>query len=61
MELLRRLSDAHGMSGFEENLADIITEEIKDHVDEISTDAMGNLIGRKKGRGLFGDACSPYG
>ncbi|MCP1661759.1 endoglucanase [Methanocalculus sp. AMF5] len=49
MELLRRLSDAHGMSGFEENLADIITEEIKDHVDEISTDAMGNLIAVKKG------------
>ncbi|MCP1714540.1 endoglucanase [Methanocalculus alkaliphilus] len=49
MELLRRLSDAHGVSGFEENLVDIISSEIRPYVDELSTDAMGNLIAIKKG------------
>jgi len=49
LELLRKLSDAHGLSGREENIREIIKEEIAPYVDEITTDSMGNLIAVKKG------------
>lgn len=49
LELLRKLSDAHGLSGREENIREIIKEEIAPYVDEIRTDSMGNLIAIKKG------------
>jgi len=49
-ELLEKLSNAPGVSGFEEEIRKIITDELKDHVDEIETDSMGNIIAVKKGR-----------
>jgi Cellulase M and related proteins len=49
LELLRKLSDAHGLSGREQNIREIIKEEIAPYVDEIRTDSMGNLIAIKKG------------
>ncbi|GAA5262421.1 M42 family metallopeptidase [Methanocalculus sp. MC3] len=49
LELLRKLSDAHGLSGREQNIREIIKEEIAPYVDEIRTDSMGNLIAVKKG------------
>lgn len=48
--LLEKLSNAPGVSGFEEEIRKIITNELKDHVDEIEIDAMGNLITVKKGK-----------
>jgi len=48
-ELLRRLSDAHGLSGFEGDIKTIIRKELEGHVDEIREDALGNLIAVKKG------------
>ncbi len=39
-----------GISGDEGCVREIIKEEIKDHADEITTDAMGNLIVFKKGK-----------
>lgn len=48
-ELLGRLSDAHGVSSCEGNVRDIIKEELRDHVDEIHEDKMGNLIAVRKG------------
>ncbi|WP_027340478.1 M42 family metallopeptidase [Halonatronum saccharophilum] len=47
--LLKRLSEAVGVSGCENEVRNIIREEIKDYVDEIRTDALGNLIVYKKG------------
>ncbi|MDO5844290.1 MAG: M42 family peptidase, partial [Methanocorpusculum sp.] len=47
--LLEKLSNAHGISGYEGNVAKVIKEEIKDYVDEIKTDKMGNVIAIKKG------------
>lgn len=47
--LLEKLSNAHGISGYEGNVAKVIKEEIKDCVDEIKTDRMGNVIAIKKG------------
>jgi endoglucanase len=48
-ELLKRLSDAHGVSSYEGNIRDIIKEEIAGDVNDIYTDKMGNLIAVKSG------------
>jgi len=48
-ELLRKLSNAHGVSGSEGSVFSIIKKELKGHVDKISEDTMGNLIAEKKG------------
>ena len=49
MELMKELSLAPGVSGSEEEIAKIITRELKDVADDIETDSMGNLIATKKG------------
>jgi len=47
--LLERLSNAHGGSGYESNIIKIIEKEIRQFVDEIRIDKMGNLIATKNG------------
>ena len=49
MELMKELSLAPGVSSCEEEVAKIITRELKDVADNIETDSMGNLIATKKG------------
>ncbi len=48
-ELLKKLSNAHGVSGSESSVFAIIKKELKGHVDSISEDPMGNLIATKRG------------
>lgn len=48
-ELLEKLSNAHGVSGYEGDIRKLIEEEVRPYVDEIKTDRMGNLITTKKG------------
>lgn len=48
--LLKKLSDAPGVSGFEEEIREIIIDELKDHVDEVEIDQMGNVITTRKGK-----------
>jgi endoglucanase len=50
MNLLEKLVTVFGVSGSEELVKDIIREEIRPYVDEITEDKMGNLIARKKGK-----------
>jgi len=50
-ELLKKLVEAYGPSGFEDQVRSMIREEIEPFVDEISVDAMGNLIAVKHGDG----------
>lgn len=50
-KLLKKLVDTYSPSGNEEKIKDVIKEEIKDLVDEMKVDALGNLIARKKGSG----------
>jgi endoglucanase len=50
-ELMRKLVEAYGPSGFEDAIRNIIRAEIEPYADEIDVDAMGNLIARKKGDG----------
>lgn len=48
--LLKRLTEASGVSGNEKEVRDIIISEIKDHVDSLKVDRLGNIITYKKGR-----------
>ena len=51
MRLLELLTQANGVSGNEEAVCEIIKNEIKDYVDEIKIDVLGNLIAHKCGNG----------
>ena len=48
---LEKLSNASGASGYEGEVRNIIKEAIKDYVDEIKVDRIGNIIAHKKGTG----------
>lgn len=48
MELLKRLSEAHGVPGREEQIRAIIRVELAGLVDEVSVDALGNLTAIKR-------------
>ncbi len=45
--LLEKLTLASGVSNYEDEVRNIILEEIKDYVDEITVDRMGNIIAVK--------------
>ena len=49
MKLLEELSLTPAISGFENEIREIISRELESCVDEIETDDMGNLISTKKG------------
>ncbi|MCD6147457.1 MAG: M42 family metallopeptidase [Thermoplasmata archaeon] len=48
-ELLKKLSNTHGISGYEDDVRKVVKEEMEELVDEIKVDAMGNLIAIKNG------------
>ena len=50
-ELIKKLVEAYGPSGFEDQMRDLIHDEIKSLADEITVDPLGNLIALKKGDG----------
>jgi putative aminopeptidase FrvX len=50
-ELLQMFSDAHGMSGYEDDVAALLRKEMEPLVDEVRTDKMGNVIGIRAGEG----------
>ncbi|MEM4576038.1 MAG: M42 family metallopeptidase [Candidatus Nezhaarchaeales archaeon] len=47
IDVLRRLSEAHGPPGLEDEVANIIVDELKGHVDGFVRDQLGNLIAYK--------------
>jgi putative aminopeptidase FrvX len=49
--LLEKLSNAFGPSGCEDEVRRLLARELRDKVDELRTDALGNLIAFKKGNG----------
>ncbi len=51
MELLRQLVEMSGISGREDRVRELVIKELKPLVDEIRTDALGNVIAFKKGTG----------
>ena len=52
-DLIRRLTEAYGPSGNEEQIREIILQEVEPHADEVRVDALGNLIALKKGCLLY--------
>ena len=51
IDILQQLSDAFGVSGFEDDVRKAITDLISPHVDEVKTDVLGNLIALRRGSG----------
>jgi putative aminopeptidase FrvX len=51
MELLKRMSEACGISGYEAPIRQVVTEALEGHVDSVETDHLGNVIAHKKGKG----------
>ena len=50
-DLLKKLVEAFGPSGFEDGMRDLIRPEVEQYADDISVDNLGNLIALKKGDG----------
>lgn len=48
--LLKRLSETPGVSGREERVRELVIAELRPLVDEISVDALGNVVAFKKGK-----------
>ncbi|MDD4354214.1 MAG: M42 family metallopeptidase [Candidatus Nanoarchaeia archaeon] len=46
-DLLKKLSEAHGASGYEENIAKIMVEELSKYSESVEIDKIGNVIARK--------------
>jgi tetrahedral aminopeptidase len=47
--LLKRLSEASGVSGYEQEVRDIVREEFGRYADEVRIDTLGNVVARKRG------------
>src|SRR4029078_10963958 len=51
LELLRVLSNAAAVSGDEGAVRKLVLEAIRPHVDEVTVDALGNVLAVKTGKG----------
>jgi putative aminopeptidase FrvX len=49
--LLKKLSEARGVSGYEAEVRGTVTEEFGRYADEVQTDKLGNVIALKRGEG----------
>ncbi|WP_026174410.1 M42 family metallopeptidase [Effusibacillus pohliae] len=47
--LLKKLTEAMGPSGFEDEIRQVIYEEVRDYADRVYTDSLGSLIVEKNG------------
>ena len=50
-DLIQKLTETYGPSGFEDQIRALIRAEIESLVDDIMVDALGNLVALKKGDG----------
>lgn len=50
-DLLRRLTAAPGIAGFEDKVRDVVRQAVEPLVDEMREDRLGNLIATKRGSG----------
>ncbi len=49
LSLLKRLSEARGPSGFEDEVRELVVRELEPHVDEVYVDRWGNVIAVRRG------------
>lgn len=52
-DLLTELTETSGVPGYEDRLRDIVRREFDSVVDEVRSDAMGNLVGTVEGDGAY--------
>lgn len=50
-DLIKKLTEAYGPSGYEHQMRQFIRQEIRGHADEIRSNALGSLIAHKRGSG----------
>jgi len=48
-DFLQKLSEAHGVSGYEHAIRDLVIEEFRSYADEITVTPMGSVITFKRG------------
>ena len=58
MDLLKKLCETPGISGYEERIQKVIREELEKVTDEVKVDKLGNVIGIKKAK-KTSDKASP--
>ena len=49
--MIKEYTQTWGVSGLEKKVSDLIIKEVMDYADEVTRDAMGNLIVLKRGNG----------
>ncbi|HEC92778.1 MAG TPA: M42 family peptidase [Candidatus Atribacteria bacterium] len=54
MDLLKKLCETPGISGYEERIQKVIREELEKVTDEVKVDKLGNVIGIKKAKKTSG-------
>ncbi|MEM4781312.1 MAG: M42 family metallopeptidase [Halalkalicoccus sp.] len=59
-DLLKRLTEARGVPGYEDRVREIVREELEPAVDAIETDAMGNVIGTIEGESAYSVAVAGH-
>lgn len=50
LPLLKKICEAPGVSGFERRVRDLVIREVKDLVDELEVDNMGNVLAIRRGK-----------
>lgn len=56
IDLLKRLCEASGIPGREDRLRQLVIDELRPLVDEVSVDTLGNVIGLRRARARRSDA-----
>ena len=51
VQLLREISNAHGISGFEDDVQNVVRGHLRSSCDEVSTDRLGNVTGLRRAAG----------
>ncbi len=51
IELIRTLTETYGPAGNESRIRQVLRDMVKDKVDEVKVDALGNLIALRRGKG----------
>jgi len=51
--ILKELAEAFGVSGNEGDVRAVVLDAVREHVDEVEVDTLGNVLAFKRGTGAF--------
>ncbi|ELY94673.1 cellulase [Natrialba chahannaoensis JCM 10990] len=60
VELLTELTETSGVPGYEDRVRELVVEELESSVDEVQTDAMGNVVGTLDGDSEYSVAVAAH-